>query len=418
MVSIPVIAHFAAATFFGNVAFSAMGFGMAICYLFVYQIGALAGLVECCGLPGLKYAVFIQTIGMAVIQPIVLWNVNLRKNFRWDLLLTMLPMQFLGAPVGQFLQVYTPAEILKIVVGVATILVAGWQIFNIIKNMRLARSNSYTVVEIQVTEDDKKAEDKKAGDGKAEVNSKVNCTLKPDDEESFKSEFIRRRRSMGHSISAKENDEDPKDNDWKDKQNMVLDYITEPVTLPVTLTGNGVDYITLSSGYHKDMEERLQAEEDMHDMKHKVKLAVRSIITQMWPIQPRIVWMGLAGLVSGFLGGLIGVRSPPLIIFFFIYEFAPLEVKANGAVIATANTLVRIIMYVCNPPPPSYPHASWFVKEDIYLYLTVSVVAVTACPLGLYLTKYLAKKGYKLALTALLIVNGITMITTAAMDLM
>jgi len=152
-------------------------------------------------------------------------------------------------------------------------------------------------------------------------------------------------------------------------------------------------------------------------MKHTIKIACRNIISKMWPIKPVIIWMSLAGLVSGFLGGLIGVRSPPLIIFFFIYEFPPLEVKANGAVIATANTLVRIIMYIANPPPPSYPHASWFVKEDIYLYLTVAVVAVTASPIGLYLTKYLNKKGYKMALTVLLIVNGVTMITTAAMDL-
>ena len=91
MVSIPVIAHFAAAAFFGNTAFCAMGFGMGICFLFVYQIGAIAGLTDCCGLPGLKYAVFIQTIAALVVQPIVLWKVGLKKNLRFEMMLTFIP---------------------------------------------------------------------------------------------------------------------------------------------------------------------------------------------------------------------------------------------------------------------------------------------------------------------------------------
>ena len=40
-----------------------------------------------------------------------------------------------------------------------------------------------------------------------------------------------------------------------------------------------------------------------------------------------------------------------------------------------------------------------------------------ASPLGIFLSRYLNKWGYKAALAAILIVNRLTMITTAALDL-
>ena len=139
----PVLVLFAVASFFGNVAFSAMGFGTAICFLFVYQIGALAGMEECCDLPGVKTAVFLQTISLAVISPIMMWHVGLKENIRWELILLMIPSQLVSAPLGQFLQDYTPGALLKVIVGVLTIGVAINQLFNI---YRATRESGYTTV--------------------------------------------------------------------------------------------------------------------------------------------------------------------------------------------------------------------------------------------------------------------------------
>ena len=93
--SISVIALFAGASFFGIVAFSACGFGDAICFLFVYQIAVFAGMVDTHDLPDLKYAVFLTTIARVVIIPPVFWHCDLKRNLRWEFMVTMLPMQVL-----------------------------------------------------------------------------------------------------------------------------------------------------------------------------------------------------------------------------------------------------------------------------------------------------------------------------------
>ena len=63
----------------------------------------------------------------------MLWHVGLRKHIRPEILLLMIPASLVSTPLGQYLQEYTPAPVLKIVIGVLTIGVACWQIFNIIK---------------------------------------------------------------------------------------------------------------------------------------------------------------------------------------------------------------------------------------------------------------------------------------------
>ena len=645
-VNIPVIAHFAVSTFFGNVAFSAMGFGMAICYLFVYQVGALAGLTECCGLPGLKYAVFIQTIGMTVIQPIVLWKVNLRKNFRWDLILTMVPAQLVGAPLGQILQAYTPSEVLKIIVGVVTIGVAAWQAFNLWKNYRAAKKNQYEMVEVVATDgeangttksdvffvvgsqkDDSEWIQSLISDRNPQIasppaagilehfvplldsfgnltdetnfrtlvtsvcefvennpipwldSSKNALTLEPNSiikqcggnrtlaavfeavmdrfaeahncktwlcksegagerHEILKKQFGSRLKYIylhrdprdaiqssndshvyveaenwaklqrtaaelpsdsvykinyesvadkgkqldslddfilgkipAHNKKAKQSD------GWKSAGNLTdeevkliesacysemkdLGYKPVNKSQPKVHKKQVAEYRTAheegtrrrdeaqkeewerklkqrqilekhnrdkvvmpySNGKHGEYDGliengRMLERKQPTDNKTKLKKAFKSISEQFWPFQWKILWMCVCGLLSGFLAGLIGVRSPPLIIFFFIYEFPPVEVKANGAVIAAVNTCVRIITYIAKPPPADYGSPTWFVMEDIWLYVVCAVVAIAASPIGLSLTKYLNKSGYKVGLTALLIVNGVTMVTTAALDM-
>eukprot|EP00116_Pleurobrachia_bachei_P006236 sb/3466498/ len=330
MVSAASIALYCASAFFGNIAFSAMGFGMGICFLFVYQLGVLGGIM---GDFGLKHAVFIQNIAILVVQPLVLWRAGLKQNLRLDMMITMVPMQLLATPIGQVLQDYTPAEILKIVVGVITISVAVWQIWNIWKGSR------------------------------AEEVNKTPPTTTPAAVE-------------GDTVITNKN-----------------------ITIEMTETPPPVKT--------KDVE---QAADTELSWLHKVRAV-------FYPLQGAIIGMIVFAFLSGFTGGLIGVRGPPLIIFFFIWEYAKPEVRANGTVIATANTMVRIITYMVKSTPDEYPYDSWFVMDDIYLYLAVAVTSLIAAPVGLYLTRYLNRSGYKIALTMLLIINGITMITTATIDL-
>ena len=93
-----LIGFFALTTFLANLVFSAMGVGMAIIFLFCYQIGVISNLIE----ENLKYAVFIQTFALFVIQPMVLSSVNLKKNAKMDLLVPFILVQFIGTPIGQW----------------------------------------------------------------------------------------------------------------------------------------------------------------------------------------------------------------------------------------------------------------------------------------------------------------------------
>merc|ERR1712176_74996 len=206
-------------------------------------------------------------------------------------------------------------------------------------------------------------------------------------------------------------EDNPKEWDRKEKQRLILEkHNTDTVVLPIT-NGKHAEYDGL-------LENGMMMEKKQPtDNKTKIKKVFKNISQEFWPIRPRVIWMCIAGLASGFLAGLIGVRSPPLIIFFFVYEFPPVEVKANGAVIAAVNTVVRILTYIAKPPPEEYGSPTWFVMSDVWLYVVCAVVAVTASPVGLYFTRYLNKSGYKVGLTALLIVNGITMVTTAGLDM-
>ena len=127
--NISIIAYFTFMAFMASFVFSAMGIGSAVIFLFIHQIGSLFGLfADCCGL---KYAVFIQGLMLAVIQPFVLMSSGLKVNLRFDLLVPFILIQFVGTPIGQFLQDYTPGSILKMIIGILTIIVAGKQIHNI-----------------------------------------------------------------------------------------------------------------------------------------------------------------------------------------------------------------------------------------------------------------------------------------------
>ena len=152
--------------------------------------------------------------------------------------------------------------------------------------------------------------------------------------------------------------------------------------------------------------EKREAESFWHEVKN-----------QLWPLRPVFFWMLLAGFASGFLRGLIGVRGPPLIIFFFFFEYPKSQIKANGTIVATINVVIRVVTYIVRSPPASYPSKNWFTEEDKYLYIFVSIIGVLGAPVGLWLSKHINQTRFKMILACILIINGVTMIVTGSFDL-
>ena len=138
---------------------------------------------------------------------------------------------------------------------------------------------------------------------------------------------------------------------------------------------------------------------------------------QFWPFKPILLIILCTGFLDGFLGGLVGLRAGPFIVFFLFFEYPQPVIKANGTVIATVNTFIRIVSYIFKTPPPSYAFDTWFTIKDLNMYLAVALAGLVACKIGLSITKYITNWTYKAILAGFLVIMGITLITTSAIDL-
>ncbi|CAK0843771.1 unnamed protein product [Prorocentrum cordatum] len=117
------------ATFLGNVGVAVTGFGMAIVYLFVWQVARLCGWEA-----GFKHAVFIQAIGLFAAQPLLLRQANIRKHGSRNLLKLFVPVTVLSTPLGQWLGIYVDEKAVQTAGGVVICLFAAFEVF---RNRRL-----------------------------------------------------------------------------------------------------------------------------------------------------------------------------------------------------------------------------------------------------------------------------------------
>ena len=370
MTTIAAILFCALSMFVGSVCMTAMGFGCGICYLFIYQIGSMAGLEDCCGLPDLKYEVMLQTLGLATISPVLLWGTGLRENVNWLIFLGMVPVCLVVGPVGQFLQGYTPVPILRIIIGAATLFVSFWQLLAMYRMVRGVP----------------KHKDAKEEEG-TEISNPVAVDLKGSPS---KTEDLNDYASKKTKAPLSVTEDQPSEKQVKENQDM--SRIEENKAI--------VNWTREKLG-----------------RKEKFAICCLNLKSEVWPLRPKIAFMFLAGLTSGLLKGLVGAGGPPVILFFFIYDYKKEVVRATGAVLAVINSVVLLISYIVKSPPPERSTATWFVREDMWLYVAVMVAGLVGCPLGIYLSRFLNKWAYKAGLCAVLILNGISMIVTASITL-
>ena len=339
--------------FMGSTCMSAMGFGCGITYLFVYQIGSWSGLEECCGLPGLKYQVLLSILGLFAISPLLLFKTGLRHNVCWPIYVVLMPISMVTGPLGQILQGYTPVPILRIIVGVATLFVAFWQLFSIYHTTKEAQKVADTVFTNAITVEEVVTE--KSGEG--------NCSAS----------------NMEQTSSQQQTSDDK--TTVKDQNDAEKGAATEKNT------------------------------------REKVRLCCVVLKEELCPLRGEMVCMFLAGLTGGILGGLVGAGGPPVILFFFLFNYPREVVRANGSAMAVCNSLVLLVTYLTTPPPAEHDTLTWFVLDDVWLYVGVIVAGWVGCPVGIFLHGFLDKWGYRAGLCALLILNGISMIATAGVAL-
>ena len=146
------------------------------------------------------------------------------------------------------------------------------------------------------------------------------------------------------------------------------------------------------------------------------------------------LWGILLGGSSGFLGGLIGMRGPPLMIFFLAFPFPKSETRAVGAIMLCLNMMLRIGYYIVsdvivgmaldnkNVDAAGHDvtmngHHRWFFREEWVLYVGVIVSGTVAVFIGDWVHHKLDQNTFQRALALLLVATGIVNIWKGTSEL-
>ena len=131
-----------------------------------------------------------------------------------------------------------------------------------------------------------------------------------------------------------------------------------------------------------------------------------------------IAWTVFAGALSGFLGGLCGIRGPPIILYFIhppaCVRFTKKSQLATGAAITLVNVSVRIIYYLATIDSAE----AGFHGEDWGLYLSVFFCSIVGVLLGSEVFSHMkdARPTIRAILAIFLLMCGISLFVSAFTD--
>lgn len=100
---------------------------------------------------------------------------------------------------------------------------------------------------------------------------------------------------------------------------------------------------------------------------------------------PAMFWTLSAGFASGFLGGLCGIRGPPIILYFlhppYPVRFPNKKVqKATGAAITLTNVVMRVVYYLINTL--AFNKTSFFTLSDWGVYVGTGAFSIFGAFIG------------------------------------
>ena len=165
-----------------------------------------------------------------------------------------------------------------------------------------------------------------------------------------------------------------------------------------------------------DEEVSLQKSEDNSDSKDDAKTLSarptsenREVLIDVDLLNSTSLRIGgvVAGLLSGFLGGLVGMRGPPLMVFFLSFPFPKNVIRANSMLILVVNIVIRICYYIVEDLSGTR-ELSWFQSDLWYLYVCVIVFGVLGIPLGQAVANRMDQNQFKLVIAFMLFISGLT----------
>jgi len=329
-------------SFLGNVGVAVTGFGMAIVYLFIWQIAVISGYES-----NFKYAVFIQALALLSAQPLLLYSVGIKTHASRKMLFYFIPMTLISTPLGQITGDHVSTELVEAIGGGLVTFVAVFEMYQ--KRALFAGwlSSSFP--------SNKKNKEEKAKDQSTSDN--------------IKNESILENKATGAEEGSAEID----------------DAKMEEVSL-----GN--------------------ASTERRKVLNESGLGPNA---QFWTL--------LAGGASGFLGGLCGIRGPPIIFYFlhppFPVSFTRESQRATGACITAINVASRVVYYIIKTTV--FDAESLFVSGDWVLYLVVLIVSCFGVIVGVRLFDFMkdSKATIRAILSILLLICGVSLILSSSIDL-
>ena len=339
-------------SFLGNVGVSLTGFGMGIIYIFIWQISSISGYDG-----DFKYAIFIQSLALASVQPILLHKANVRKHASRKMLLYFIPITIISTPLGQLTSEHVSINTVKRVGGIIVFLVAVREVY-----LKRTFFFSYCL-------------STKSETPKAMATPNVNST------------------SENGTLSTC-----PKDDEGN---------------YEVSNTNEGDQELV---GTEEDEAKSIQNEiTEKNEDPEAANLPSES--NEIKSLGPKAIFLTLfAGFASGYLGGLCAIRGPPLIIYFLHpphpIKFTNKSQRATGVCITVTNVLVRIIYYAVESITDE---VAFFKKDDWYLYLSVILSSLFGAFIGTELFKKLKdhKQSIRGVLTIMLLICGISLLITS-----
>jgi hypothetical protein len=128
-------------------------------------------------------------------------------------------------------------------------------------------------------------------------------------------------------------------------------------------------------------------------------------------------WTLFAGAISGFLGGLCGIRGPPIILYFlhppFPVSFTKKTQRATGACITFTNVLMRVAYYLVDTL--LFDGEDYFEGSDWGLYVAIVISSVLGVLVGSQLFEYMedSKATIRGILAMLLLLCGMSLLLSS-----
>ena len=467
--STATIALLSCCSFFGNFGAALTGFGEAIIFLFIWQIFDLFGYDG----GDFKSAIFVQSLSLFSVQPFLLYETSVRKYAHRRLLLLFVPATLMFTPIGQYVGGIAPIPLMKLIAGAVVLLVAAIETHSrrrriraILCRKKTKTTNANSAAEILPSDNciEPGGIEIELADATAAGGVAVSGSQRSEPSEYYESitfhipmaitepvtqgirrassVFMKDRATAGvlspqvvaqlHDLD-KEIDDQEKRADEEKELNSKNEEANEDTSTTNGIAGSTAAAITDDAAPNTNADTFVAAtataaNPPQHSHHHQSTSHSSSSghVEVQFGCNRVTSDTTMAGSLSGFLGGMIGIRTPPLMLY-FMHPPSPLVFdnscqRATGVVIMCTSTVFRQVFYLYGtfaPRSKDMPgYQEYYIgyqREDWKLYTCVIFFSLLGAYSGGIAFEYVrdAKETIRWIFLILLYMCGVSLFISA-----